>query len=124
VQDRDGTRIGDLRRDRFDSGYDLVLLYNICHMLPPEENRDLIRHCRETLDRGGRLVIQDLILSSDKTAPRHAALFSLNMRVGTDGGASYSMDEYGAWMREAGFDEVRLIPLPGPASLVVGTRRG
>ena len=44
------------------------------------------------------------------------------MLVGTKEGASYSEDEYRAWMIEAGFRDVNRISLVGPTSLMVGTR--
>jgi hypothetical protein len=119
---RVATRPGDLRADSFGSGYDLVFLSAICHMLSPEENRDLFARSRAALAPGGRVAIQDFILNADKTAPRHAALFSLNMLVATAGGASYSEDEYAAWLREAGFTGIRRIPLPGPTGLITGVR--
>lgn len=64
--------------------------------------------------------MQDFILNLDKTGPLHAALFSLNMLVGTEGGASYSELEYKSWMKAAGFSEVSKISLPGPSDLIVG----
>lgn len=122
LHDRVGTRAGDFRTDDLGAGFDLVYVSAICHMLDEEENRSLLRKCYGALVPGGRLVIQDFILESDKTAPKTAALFSLNMLVGTRGGASYSVDEYTAWMREAGFAEVRRSALAGPAGLMIGRR--
>jgi hypothetical protein len=49
-------------------------------------------------------------------------LFALNMLVGTLAGSSYSCEEYFAWMKEAGFREVKHVRLPGPSGLIVGTR--
>jgi hypothetical protein len=89
-------------------------------MFSEEENRDIFRRARQALGPGGRLVVQDFILNPDKTGPQHAALFSLNMLVATDAGASYSELEYNEWMKDAGFAEVRRINLPGPSSLIVG----
>ena len=80
------TRAGDLRRDPLGKGFTLVLVSAICHMLSPEENQDLFRRCFEALEPQGRVVIQDFILEPDKTAPKQAALFALNMLVGTPGG--------------------------------------
>ena len=116
------TRVGDLRRDDFGSGYDLVLLSAICHMLTPAENQDLLGRCHAALAPGGRLAIQDFILDPDKTLPKHAALFSLNMLVGTEGGASYSIEEYGDWLGRAGFRQVQSVALPGPAGLMLAWR--
>jgi hypothetical protein len=68
------------------------------------------------------VVIQDFILEADKTSPRFAALFALNMLVGTDGGSSYSEPEYAAWLGEAGFQEIRRVRLPGITGLMLGSR--
>jgi predicted O-methyltransferase YrrM len=122
LSDRVGTRAGDLRKDAFGAGYDLVFISAICHMLSPEENGDLFRRSFQALAPGGRIVVQDFILEPDKTAPQAAALFSLNMLVGTQKGASYSEQEYSLWLREAGFQEVRRIRFPEPAGLMLATR--
>jgi (2Fe-2S) ferredoxin/ubiquinone/menaquinone biosynthesis C-methylase UbiE/DNA-binding CsgD family transcriptional regulator len=116
------TRPGDLRRDPLGTGFNTVLVFAICHMLSPEENQDLFRRCFAALEPQGRLVVQDFILEPDKTAPKQAALFALNMLVGTPAGSTYSHEEYSAWLRQAGFHEVRQIRLPGPSGLMVGVR--
>jgi SAM-dependent methyltransferase len=116
---RVATRVGDLRTDGLGEGFDLVLVSAICHMLGPDENRDLLRRCRQALAAGGRVVVQDFILEQDKTAPKMAAVFSLNMLVGTERGASYNESEYAAWLGEAGFREVHRIGLPGPSGLMI-----
>ena len=119
VADRVQVRAGDLRSGPLGEGYDLVFVSAICHMLSPDENLDLLRRCRQALAPGGRVVIQDFILEPDKTAPRFAALFALNMLVGTRAGASYSEPEYSAWLAEAGFQDVRHARLPGITSLMI-----
>jgi hypothetical protein len=68
------------------------------------------------------LVIQEFILDPDKCAPQSAALFSLNMLVGTRAGSSYSEPEYAAWIEAAGFTAIRRVRMPGPAGLMIGTR--
>ncbi len=123
LSDRIKTRVGDLRAARLGEGYDLLFVSAICHMLSEEENRNLLKRCHEALAAKGRVVIQDFILEADKTAPKSAALFSLNMLVGTRAGASYSEQEYSAWLRETGFSDVKRVRLPGPAGLMLGTRR-
>jgi (2Fe-2S) ferredoxin/2-polyprenyl-3-methyl-5-hydroxy-6-metoxy-1,4-benzoquinol methylase len=116
------TRPGDFCTDGLGSGFDLVLLSAICHMLDGPQNLDLFKRCRQALEPQGRLIVQDFILEPDKTAPRSAALFALNMLVGTRAGSSYSTDEYIEWMKEAGFREVQHVRLPGPTGLIIGSR--
>ncbi len=122
LEERIATREGDLRKDKLGEGYDLALLSAICHMLSVDENKDLIRRCFDALAPGGRIVIQDFILEADKTAPRTAAIFSINMLVGTREGASYSAPEYTGWLAEAGFSDIRRVTLPGPTGLLIGVR--
>ncbi len=113
---------GDMLTASLPKEYDLVLISAICHMFGPEENRALLGRAHAALVPGGRVVIQDFILEADKTAPRFAALFALNMLVGTHQGASYSEPEYDAWLREAGFSDIRRVRLPGPSGLMIATR--
>ncbi len=113
-------RPGDMLHDDFGSGYDVIMLNAICHMFSEEQNREIFRRAYRALAPKGRLVVQDFILNPDKTGPQHAALFSLNMLVSTDSGASYSEFEYTRWMKDAGFTEVARINLPGPSGLIVG----
>jgi cyclopropane fatty-acyl-phospholipid synthase-like methyltransferase len=119
VADRVHIRPGDMLTSPLDTGYDLVLLNAICHMFSPEQNRALFRRAKDALAPGGRLVVQDFILNPDKTAPRHAALFAINMLVGTKEGSSYSEPEYGEWLRDAGFNQINRVNLPGPSDLMV-----
>lgn len=115
-------RPGDMLTSPLDGGYDLVMLNAICHMFSPAQNRALLKRAFGVLAQGGRLVVQDFILNPDKTSPRHAALFAINMLVGTNEGSSYSEPEYSEWMREAGFTEVNRVKLPGPSGLMIGRK--
>jgi SAM-dependent methyltransferase/DNA-binding CsgD family transcriptional regulator len=117
------TRVGDLRADEFGAGYDLVLLSAVCHMLGPDEVRDLLRRAAACLAPGGRVVVQDHVLRADKTGPRPGTLFALNMLVNTVAGGNYSEDEYRAWMTDAGLADVAQVALPGPTALMVGRKK-
>jgi cyclopropane fatty-acyl-phospholipid synthase-like methyltransferase len=115
--------VGNLLSDDFGENYDLILLSAISHSFTPEQNRDFFRRAYAALAPGGRFIVREFILESDKTSPRSAALFSLNMLVGTEGGASHSEAEYEEWLRDSGFPEVRRVRLPGPSNLMIATRR-
>jgi hypothetical protein len=65
-------------------------------------------------------VIRDFLLDPDRAGPREAAVFAINMLVGTPRGATYTEAEYRGWMEEAGLESV---PPPG-RDLVVGVRPG
>lgn len=122
LADRVKTRAGDLGQPSYGKGYDLIFVSAICHMLDPRQIRLMLRKCYKALNPGGRVVIQDFILEPDKTSPKTAALFSINMLVGTRAGASYSEPEYRNWLEGAGFVDVQRLHLPGPTGLMVGVR--
>jgi (2Fe-2S) ferredoxin/SAM-dependent methyltransferase len=123
LQERVHTRVGNLLSDDFGENYDLILLSAISHSFTPDQNRDFFRRAYAALAPGGRFIVREFILEPDKTSPRWAALFSLNMLVGTDGGASYSEAEYEEWLRDSGFNEVRRVRMPGPSNLMIATRQ-
>jgi (2Fe-2S) ferredoxin/cyclopropane fatty-acyl-phospholipid synthase-like methyltransferase len=122
LSDRVTTRVGDFRRDEFGQSYDLVFISAICHMNGPKENAALLQKAFAALSAGGRVVVQDFILRPDKTSPLTAALFALNMLVGTRSGSAYSETEYTEWLKAAGFRDVRLLRMPGPAALMLAHR--
>ena len=122
LADRVVAREGDLRTSDFGTGFDLVLISAICHMLDPDENRALLARSYSALGAGGRIAISDFILDPDRSGPRQATLFALNMLVGTRRGNTYTEEEYASWLREAGFGAIRRVALPGPAHLMIGSR--
>jgi (2Fe-2S) ferredoxin/predicted O-methyltransferase YrrM len=113
---------GDLRQESYGGPYDLVLISSICHMLNPDENREMLRKTYAALAPGGRVVISDFILDPDRTSPRFAVFFALNMLVGTSAGDSYSETEYMSWLAENGFVSRRRVRMPGPSNLIIGER--
>jgi len=120
LQGRIDFRAGDFHRGGFGSGYDLVLLSAIVHMNDEVQNRRLVARAAAALNRGGQLVVQDFIMSPDRTRPAAGALFALNMLVSTAHGDSYTAAEIGSWMRTAGLRRIRRIGTPFEASLLVG----
>ena len=120
LSERIGTRNGDLTTDDLGEGFDLVLLSAICHMLDEDGNRGLLRRCFAATAPGGRLVIRDFILNEDRTSPKEAAMFALNMLVGTLAGSTYSDREYLQWLKEAGYK--RIERPEGAGDLIVAWR--
>jgi len=121
LSSRVNTVPGDLTASDFGSGYDLALISNICHMLGPEANRDLLKRAAKALAPGGRVVIQDFVLDENRTSPPAAALFALNMLVATEHGASYTTGEYEDWLRGAGLTGARKAGLPGRTDLIIAS---
>jgi ubiquinone/menaquinone biosynthesis C-methylase UbiE len=118
-----GTMSGDFNIDEFGDGlFNLVLMSSIIHINSPAQNKKLIKKGFRALRPGGSLVVRDFMLDDTKTAPADAALFSVNMLVNTEGGASYSESEIRGWMAGAGFERIRIFELPPRSSICVGYR--
>ncbi len=106
LSDRVKTRVGDLRSDPLGQGYDLILASAVCHILDEAENQELFRRCARALGPKGRLVIREFILAPDRTQPKEAALFALNMLTATARGNVYTEAEYREWLSAAGFQNI------------------
>ncbi len=106
--DRVSYRVGSLYEDDFGSGYDVILVSNIIHMIGSEGNRTLVRKCYDALAPGGILVVKDFFVADDYSGSPLALVFALNMLVNTQQGDTYTVKEVGEWTRAAGFKEGRL----------------
>jgi hypothetical protein len=107
--------------DRFPEGHDVILLSMIMHDWTEEHDREILRKCFEAVPGGGAVIICELLVNDEKTGPAPAALMSLNMLVETEG-RNYTPAEYGAWLRDAGFHDIRTVWLeaPGANGAVIG----
>ena len=78
---------------------------------------------QQSLVPGGLLLIQEFILDDNRSGPQHPALFDLNMLVGTPDGQSYTRQELAGFMRNAGLEDIRRLPLdlPQGCGIMAGT---
>ncbi|MFC1628236.1 methyltransferase [Gemmatimonadota bacterium] len=123
LSDRIDTRAGDFLTDDLGSGYDLIFLSAIVHSLSPDECRFLIRKCTDALEPQGRFVLQDWVMSEDRTEPAEGALFAINMLVNTRAGDSYTEAELHSWLGEAGLVDIATNKTPSGSAQVTGRKR-
>ncbi len=114
---------GDFYKDPLPPGHDLAFLSAIIHQNSREENSDLYRRIHDALDPGGRIVVRDYVMSSDRTMPLEGAMFAVNMLAGTRGGSTSSYEEFADGLAAGGFHRIRLIRSQGMFSLVEGFRK-
>ncbi|MFH1884870.1 MAG: methyltransferase [Planctomycetota bacterium] len=100
---------GDFYTDDLPDGADLAWLGAICHQNSREQNRALFTKIHKALKDGGVVVIRDVVMDPSHTSPEGGALFAVNMLVATEGGGTYTFDEYRQDLCEAGFGEVILV---------------
>jgi hypothetical protein len=101
-----GTHSGDYTTDSLPIGFDLVFLSAIIHSNSLEVNQDLIKKCFVSLNKNGRIVIQDWIMNNDRTLPQSGAIFAINMLVGTESGDCFTEQEVTDMLKVAGFKNI------------------
>ncbi len=84
------------------AGCDAHLFSNVLHDWGLEEARALLRRSYEALPTGGLLIIHDAFINEAKDGPLHVAEYSCLLMHSTQG-KCYSIGEYAALLREAGF---------------------
>lgn len=114
------TTDGDFHFADFGSSqYDFGIFSHIAHQEAPEDNVTVFRKFRQALKPNGTLVIQDFILSDERTGHPMAMMFTAQMLVVTQAGSAYGERDYRAWLAEAGFRSVELVQPPGATTLVL-----
>jgi SAM-dependent methyltransferase len=116
------TIAGNYMTDSFGKGYDLVLLSSIIHSHSIWENIHLVQKVFDSLNRGGRIVIQDFIIENSRCQPPQAVMFSLNMLVNTKSGDTFTETEIWFLLREAWFSDIKRIDTSFGTSLVIGKK--
>jgi SAM-dependent methyltransferase len=104
--DRIKTHAGDYTKDDLPVGFDLVFLSAIIHSNSLEINQNLIEKCFTSLNKNGRIVIQDWIMNHDRTQPVSGAIFAINMLVGTESGDCFTDQEVEEMLSAAGFRNI------------------
>ncbi|GHU33082.1 SAM-dependent methyltransferase [Betaproteobacteria bacterium] len=107
---------GNFITDTLPKGQDVAWVSQVLHGETAQEAAKLLKNAAACLNPGGLLCVQEFVLDDDRSGPAHAALFALNMLVGTEGGQTYTESELARMMREAGVVEVKSLPVALPQS--------
>ena len=122
LSDRIATIPGDALETDLGSGYDLIFISALIHSFSPEETRLTFAKAFAALNPGGQVVVQEFFLDDTKTLPASAALFAVNMLVGTVGGRTYSATETRQWLEAAGFQNLQRRDPDDSAALLIGRK--
>ena len=106
----------------YGEGYDLIFLGNIIHSFGEADIVKVFHQSAETLNPGGRFVVKDFFLDETGTHPLHAALFAINMLVGTEEGSAYRWIDTKKWMEEAGLEIVQSFKIARHSGVIVGRK--
>lgn len=119
VADRFQTIDGDFHTTDFGSAkYDFGVYGHIAHQEEPAQNVAVFRKFRQAIKPGGTLVINDFILSDERTGHPFAMTFTSQMLLVTKAGFTWRQCDYREWLSEAGFRSVDIVATPTPSTLV------
>ena len=119
VSDRVDFAVGNYLTDPVPGGFDVAWLSQILHAEGPENAALIVKKATQALKPGGLLFIHEFMLNDAKDGPEHAALFSLNMLLGTKSGQAYSEKELRDMLAHAGATDVVRLNYSGPVDSAI-----
>lgn len=100
---------GDFYTDDLPAGADFAWLGAIAHQNSRKQNRQLFAKIYAALDKGGTVVLRDVVMDASRIKPEAGAMFAINMLVATEGGGTYTFEEFRSDLADAGFGDVTLL---------------
>ena len=100
---------GDFYDDPLPCGADLAWVSAIVHQHAREDSRHLFSKVHAALVPGGRIMIRDIVMESNRVAPLDGALFAVNMLVATASGGTFTLDEFVEDLQASGFHDAKLL---------------
>lgn len=114
---------GDILAADFGGNHDIAVLGHILHSEGEERSKALLKRVHDALNPGGTIAVAEFVVNEDRSGPVPSLIFDLTMFVSTQHGVTWSYQELRGLLEEAGFDQVTKMDAPGPAPLVLATRR-
>ncbi|MFA5975414.1 MAG: methyltransferase domain-containing protein [Elusimicrobiota bacterium] len=109
---------GDLTRDSWGTGYDVVFAGLVLHHTDDQGKRNFFRRLIATMNPGGILLCRDIVRGrTERLTQQYEQLWKLYMRAQGEDGASWyekfrakdvpaTAEDQVKWIREAGFQDV------------------
>jgi hypothetical protein len=121
LSDRVAVVAGDMFADDLPEGFDLHLFSNVLHDWGEETVAGLLQKSFAALPAGGRVVIHDAHLQTDKSGPLEVAEYSVLLMLASEG-KCYSVGEMEEMLLSAGFEGVEYHPTAAFRSLIVADK--
>ena len=101
-------------------GGDCYLLKHIIHDWDDERSAVILRHCRQAMNAGGRVLVVEGVMPPGNE-PSNSKLWDVVMLALTNGGRERTEEEYAALFGKAGLALSRVVPTNAVVSIVEGT---
>lgn len=101
---------------------DVITMGLILHDWNLERKQHLIRAAYDALPDGGAFIVVENLIDDARRENAFGLLMSLNMLIEFGDAFDFTGADFAGWCTEAGFREVRIVPLTGPASAGIAIR--
>ena len=123
LSDRCEMRPGDYHTVALeDEAFDLVVLGHICRTEGADGTRALLGRAAAALRPGGRVLVSDYFRTDEPNRSPQGVFMAATMAACTLRGTAFTYEQMSSWLRESGFDEVRLIEPIGAQQIFVATK--
>ena len=93
--------------NEFEEMFDIVFMGNITHIYSEDVNRSLLIRVSRLLNKGGMVAIEDFV----RARSPYAEMFAVNMLANTQGGGTWTEEQYRKWLKDAGFSNIEVLDL-------------
>ncbi len=115
LTDRVAVASGDFFADPLPRA-DVITMGLILHDWNLDRKMQLIRAAYEALPDGGAYIVIENLIDDARRENAFGLMVSLNMLIEFGDAFDFTGAQFADWCREAGFREIEILPLPGPAS--------
>ncbi|GKW05241.1 O-methyltransferase [Pectobacterium carotovorum subsp. carotovorum] len=116
MQKRIKTHALDMFKQQWPVGYDVIFAANVFHDWDKAQCQFLLQNARQSLKKGGEILIYEMLIDENQAGPLTAGLFSVTMLHITKG-KQFRASELAAMLTEAGFSEPQTQPIYSGYSL-------
>jgi SAM-dependent methyltransferase len=95
---------------------DVITMGLILHDWNLDRKMHLIRSAYEALPDGGAFIVIENLIDDARRENAFGLMMSLNMLIEFGDAFDFTGSDFTGWCREAGFQEVEILPLAGPTS--------
>jgi SAM-dependent methyltransferase len=93
--------------NEFEEWFDIVFMGNITPIYSEDVNRNLLMRVGRLLNKGGMVAIEDFV----RARSPYAEMFAVNMLANTEGGGTWTEEQYRKWLKDAGFSNIEVLDL-------------
>jgi hypothetical protein len=95
---------------------DVITMGMVLHDWNLDRKMHLIRSAYEALPEGGALIVIEYLIDDARRENAFGLMMSLNMLIEFGDAFDFTGSDFAGWCHEAGFRDVEIVPLAGPAS--------